>query len=727
MHCVLIFPPPYTCDLEFLMSVFNQSRSRVIRLIFLVAFLVIIIQLLNLQVFTGKYGAMADDNAILKKTVYPPRGIVFDKHRKPIVTNTTAFDLMFTPAQAKGIDTFFFCKLMDIDTAEFRKRVVTAIIKNGSQKPSSFEPSLSAAKYARIQENLWKFNGFYIQDRPIRSYPFQAGANIFGYISEVDSNFLKSHSEEGYQMGDYAGKTGIESKYEKALMGERGVQYLIRDKLSRIQGSYQGGSLDNEAVAGSNLHTSLDITLQEFGEKLMQNKVGSIVAIDPKTGGVIAMISSPTYDPGLLTGTERRKHFNELYTDPKLPLLNRAVNASYAPGSTFKTLQALVGLAEGVITTQTNFSCGGRFLGCGMGKPMGCLDPGTYHLSTGITHSCNTYFANVMQRVINNPKYPSQDSSLANWNRYMSAFGLGHKLGVDVPTEQKGMIPTPSFFNKRYGEGKWNFCTYRSVSIGQGEVTATPIQVANEMAYIANKGWYIIPHVVDSIEGGDKFDLLKAYQERVTPINLADSIFEAVHDGMQGVMESGTGRGSKVPGIVVCGKTGTVENYAYINKQLVKQPNHSFFAAFAPRQNPKIAIMCVVENSGRYGGTYAAPIVSLMIEKYINDTISKAREMLADRISKTNLIPPLMLKKIQEKDSIQRAKEGLMSLKTVKDTLQTEENPTDAELKDAKAKQPTKPAKDSQDKKQETPPILKNDTVINDNRKKDTARRNPNS
>ncbi len=705
------------------MSVFNQSRSRVIRLIFFAAFLLIIIQLLNLQIFSGKYGNLAKDNAILKKIIYPPRGIVFDRSKKAIVNNTTAFDLMFTPSQAKGIDTAFFCRLMEIDTAEFKKRIITAIIKNGSQKPSPFEVSLTSSKYARVQENLWKFNGFYIQDRPIRSYPIKAGANIFGYLGEVDTNYLKKHAEEGYLSGDYAGMTGIESSYEKALMGERGVQYLLKDNLSRIQGSYQNGELDNQAIAGSNLYTSLDISLQEFGEKLMTNKVGSIVAIDPKTGGIIAMVSSPTYDPGLLTGTERRKHFSNLYTDPKLPLLNRAVNASYAPGSTFKTLQALVGLAEGVINTQTNFSCGGRFLGCGMGKPMGCLDPGTYHLSTGITHSCNTYFANVMQRVINNPKYPNIDSSLRSWNRYMSAFGLGHKLGVDIPTEQKGMIPTPEYFNnpKVYGPGKWNFCSFRSVSIGQGEVTTTPIQVANEMAYIANKGWYYIPHLVDSIEGGDKHELLKKYKTKIVPINLADSIFEAVHEGMQGVMESGTARASKVPGIAVCGKTGTVENYY----RGVKQPNHSFFSAFAPRENPKIAIMCVVENSGRYGGTYAAPIVSLMIEKYINDTISSKRKPIAKRMEEINLIPPLMMKKIREKDSIQRAKDGIVDIKAIKDTLQSEDNPSETELKDSKAKKDNKPVKDTQDKKPITPVMLKPDSLLEDlNRKKDTARRN---
>ncbi len=665
------------------MSVFNQSRSRIIRLIFLFTFLIIIGQLFYLQVISGKFKQLADDNAILKQTIYPPRGLVLDRNKLTILNNTLTFDLMVTPSLAKGIDTAFFCRLMEIDMEEYRKRIVNAILKNKSFRPSVFEASLPPQKYARIQENIWRFqNGFYIQERPIRSYPFDAAANIVGYIGEVDSNYLRKHAEEGYQSGDYAGMTGLEASYEKVLMGERGMQVFLKDNFNRIQGSYENGAMDMPAVAGKNLYTTLDIDLQKFGEKLMTNKVGSIVAIDPKTGGIIAMVSSPTYNPSYLSGTERRKHFSTLYTDPRLPLLNRAVNASYAPGSTFKTLQALVGLGEGVITTKTTFGCSGAFYGCGSSKPMGCLDPGTYYLKTGITHSCNTYFANVMQRVINNPKYPDVDSSLRAWNKYMYAFGMGHKLGVDVPTEQKGNIPTPEYFNnpKRFGPGKWGFCSFRSVSIGQGEVTATPLQVANEMAYIANKGFYYIPHLVDSIDGGDKFGLLDKFKEKVIPINLADSIFEAVHDGMQGVVESGTGRGARVPGIIICGKTGTVEN----SYRGVKQPNHSFFCAFAPRDNPKIAIMCVVENSGRFGGTYAAPIVSLMIEKYINDTIDNKRKYLAERMEKLSLIPPLMLQKMRSKDSLQKVKEVEKTLrnelKNIKDTLQSEDNPTEAEV-----------------------------------------------
>ncbi len=686
------------------MPVFNQSRSRIIRVIFLVAFFVIIAQLFYLQVVSGKYGRLADENAIFRKTIYPPRGLILDRKNRAILNNTLTYDLMVTPAQAKAIDTSFFCQLLEIDTAEYRKRIVAAIIKNSSQKPSVFEASLSPQKYARLQQNLWRFQqGFYIQERPIRSYPFDAGANIFGYLGEVDTNYLKKHAEDGYVSGDYAGMTGMEASYEKALMGERGVQVLLRDKFGRIQGPYENGSMDRQAMAGSNLYTSLDIELQQYGEKLMTNKVGSIVAINPKTGSIIAMVSSPTYNPGLLTGAQRRKHFSELYPDPRKPLLNRAVNASYSPGSTFKTLQALVGLHDGVITTSTTFSCSGAFYGCGSGKPMHCLDPGTYFLRTAITHSCNTYFANVMQRVINNPKFPDIDSSLNSWHAYMAAFGLGHKLGVDVPTERSGFIPTPEYFNnpKRYGKGHWNFCTFRSMSIGQGEVLATPLQVANEMAYIANKGWYYIPHVVDSIEGGDKFGLLEKYKTKIIPIDIPDSIFEAVHDGMQGVMDGGTGRGSKVEGITICGKTGTVENYAVIKGQLVKQPNHSFFCAFAPRENPTIAIMCVVENSGRYGGTYAAPIVSLLIEKYINDTISSKRKPVEERITNTDLIPPLMKQEMIKMDSLKRSKEDNRlknELNVIRDTLQSIDNPAENEIRIEKNKGTT-PPKDTQDKR----------------------------
>ncbi len=653
------------------MPVFNQSRSRIIRLIFLATFVVIIAQLFYLQVISGKYRRLADENAIQKNIIYPSRGIIFDRKNRAILNNTLTYDLMVTPSLVKNLDTAFLCKLMDIDTAEFRKRILNAILRNRAFRPSVFEASLTQQKFARMQENLWRFsNGFFIQERPIRKYPYDAAANILGYLAEVDTNFLKKHKDEGYQPGDYAGMTGLERTYEKALMGQRGIQFMIRDNFNRIQGPYENGAFDTAAVAGDNLHLSIDIELQEEGEKLMTNKVGAIVAIDPRTGGILAMVSSPTYDPNLMTGAERRKHFSQLYDDPRLPLLNRAVSTYYPPGSTFKTLQALLALHEGVITTQTTFSCSGAFYGCG--KPMGCLDPGVFNLVSGITHSCNTYFANVMQRVINNPRYPNVDSSLSSWARYMNAFGLGHRLGVDIPSEKNGFIPTPATYNNMYGKNHWNFCTFRSVSIGQGEVLTTPLQMANEMAYLANKGWFITPHLVDSIEGGDKFGLLKKYIQKNTALDIPDSIFEAVHDGMQGVMETGTGRGAKVPGIIVCGKTGTAENYY----KGIQQKDHSFFAAFAPRENPRIAIMVMCENAG-FGATWAAPIASLMIEKYLKDTIAADRKPLENQMIKANLIPARMLKEMRKKDSMQQMKRDSIEMirRSIRDTLQTEDQP----------------------------------------------------
>ena len=699
------------------MSVFNQSRKNVIRLIFVAMFLIIIVRLFSLQVLSSKYKIMADDQGIFRKVVYPDRGLVFDRHKKAILQNTTIYDLMITPNKLKGVDTAGICNILNLTKEQFNKKVVDVIIKNGRTRPSIFEPLLTEDKMAMLNESLYKFApGFYLQERSVRSYPFDAAANVLGYTAEVDTNFLKKYPDDGYVAGDYAGMTGIERTYEKVLMGERGIEYWKRDNKNRLTEKMENGKYDTIAVAGQNLHTSIDIELQQLGEKLMQNKLGSIVAIDPKTGGILAMVSAPTYKPQYLTGNERRKHFSELFLNPALPLLNRTVSATYSPGSTFKTLQALVGLHEGVIDTRFSVSCSGAFYGCGTGRPMKCLDYGTFDMLHAITLSDNTYFATVMQKVINNPKYPNIDSSLAVWNNYMYAFGLGKKLGVDVPSEKTGMIPTPKYFNKAYGQGKWNYCSFRSVSIGQGEVTTTPIQVANEMAYIANKGWFITPHVVDSIEGGDKFGILEQYRKRHNAIDIPDSIFEVVHEGMQAVIDKGTGAGARVPGIAVCGKTGTVENYF----RGVKQPNHSFFCAFAPRDNPKIAIMCVVENSGRFGGTYAAPIIGLMIEKYLKDSIvDKGRLANLERLANLNLIPARINAELRTQDSVRHSKDSayLISkgyIKIIKDTIGLDDD-------EMKKDEYEKLKKDKDNNKQGDKPVIINTEAILPSEKKKPA------
>ncbi len=642
---------------------------------FLFMGLIIILRLFILQVVDKKYSIMANEQGRFRMVVYPNRGILFDRKGKAVLRNTVIYDLMVTPGKLykMHLDTTDLCRILNIDTAEFRKRIITAIIRNRSYRPSVFETSLSEEKIARINESLYKFvPAFYLQERPVRDYTYDAAGNVLGYLSEVDSNFLKRHEGDGYQTGDYAGKTGLERSYEKVLMGRRGIEYWKRDNKNRLTSRLENGKYDTAPVPGQNLHMALDIDLQVLGEHLMENKVGSIVAIDPKTGGVLAMVSSPTYKPNLLTGADRRKHFSQLYLDPRLPMYNRAISAAYSPGSTFKTLQALVGLEEGVITPSTRFLCTGAFYGCG--RPMGCLDPGNFNLKEAITVSCNTYFANVMQRCINNPKFGSSDSALRVWDKYMYAFGLGNRLGIDMPFERSGIIPTPKTYNRMYGEGHWNFCTFRSVSIGQGEVNVTPLQVANEMAYLANRGWYVTPHMIDSIDGGDEYGMLDSFKLRHHPLNISDSIFEAVADGMQGVMERGTGAAAKVPGIVVCGKTGTVENYY----KGIKQKDHAFFAAFAPRNNPRIAIAVICENAG-FGSNSSAPIASLMIEKYLKDSITEPdRKAMIDKISNLNLIPARMIEAMRKRDSIANAKsqKALLAkgyIKSIKDTTGMED------------------------------------------------------
>ncbi len=639
------------------MSVFNQSRSGIIQIAFGFVFLVIIGQLVNLQVFSAKYKLAAENNAIYRKIIYPDRGIIYDRNNKSILENTIMYDLVVTPVEAKGVDTLTLCKLLNIDSIEYKRRIKEIGFRNGIVRPSVFEPLLSPEMYAGLNENMFKFPGFILSERSARSYPFSTAANVLGYIAEVDTSFLRKHKDEGYENGDYAGMTGLERYYEKVLMGKRGVKRFIRDNKSRIQGPFENGRYDTVAVAGKNLHLSLDVNLQKLGEKLMTNKVGSIVAIDPKTGGILCMVSAPTYDPNYLTGNQRRRHYGELALDPRLPLINRTVSSKYSPGSTFKTIVGVVGLTEGVITANTRIGCSGAFYGCGNGKPK-CLDPGYFNFKEGIAHSCNTFFATVFKRTLDQQKFGNADSALIKFNEYAYSFGLGKRLGVDVPSEKNGNLPISSYYRKIFGRN-WNSCNIISNSIGQGEVQTTIVQLANVMATIANKGYYYTPHLVDSIEGGDVYGLLDTFKIKHTTKDIPDSIFEEVQNGMQAVMEFGTGAEAKVPGIVVCGKTGTVQNSAKVDGVMTKQKDHAFFGAFAPRNNPKIAIAIICENAG-FGSQSSAPIASLMIEQYIKDSIEgPVRNAKVEELAKKNLIPPMMRIAMARMDSIKQAKLNL--------------------------------------------------------------------
>jgi penicillin-binding protein 2 len=645
------------------MSVFNQNRSRVVQTIFAATFILIILQLINIQLISSKYKHEAESNAYLRKVIYPNRGIVYDRKKNSLLENVIMYDLVVTPSLTKGMDTIEFCALMEIDTLVYKKRIEKIRIKNGTGvKPGVFESLLSPEKYARLSENMYRFPGFVLTERSVRSYPYNAAGNILGYIAEVDTTFLKKHKDEGYEMGDYAGKSGLELSYEKILMGQRGVKRLIKDKLSRDMGSYENGAFDTMPIAGKSLYSSIDIELQKLGEKLMNNKVGSIVAINPKTGGILCMISAPTYNPNYLTGSERRKHFGEMQIDPRLPLMNRAVQSTYSPGSTFKTLVGIVGLTEGVINDKYSLGCGGAFYGCGNGKPK-CLDKGTFDIRRAIAVSDNTFFATVYKKILDQNKFETTDSALEHFNKYANSFGLGIRLDVDLPSVRKGNIPSSAFYRKMHGN-KWNSCNIISNSIGQGEVLTSITQLANVMATIANKGFYYTPHLIDSIESGDENNILDTYKIKHKTLDVPDSVYQIVHDGMQGVMDYGTGTAVKVKGITICGKTGTVENY----DKGEKQKDHSFFGAFAPRENPKIAIAVMCENAG-FGSQTAAPIASLLIEKFLNDTIAVGeREKLQEKMENKKCIPKLMQEAIDKMEAAKKAKQdsinGLIEIKS---------------------------------------------------------------
>jgi penicillin-binding protein 2 len=639
------------------MSVFNQSRGKIIQFIFAIVVLVILIQLANLQIFSTKYKLAAESNAVYRKIIYPDRGIIFDRNRKPILENMIIYDLMVVPADARGNDTAGLCALLQIDTTEYKKRMRDLIFKTGMVRPGIFEPMLSPEMFARLNENLYKFSGFSLSERSVRNYPYHAAGHLLGYIDEVDTTFLRVHKDEGYLMGDYAGRTGLERTYEKVLMGRRGVKNYIRDNKSRLQGEYEKGMYDTAAVAGKNMFSSLDVELQKMAEELMTNKVGSVVAIDPQTGGILCMVSAPTFDPNYLTGNQRRKHFAELLNDPRKPFNNRAIQNNYSPGSTFKTIVGIIGLSEGVIDEKFTVSCPGFFTGCGTGKPK-CLDKGTFAFKEAVAHSDNSYFSTVYKRLLDQPRYKRTDSALNVFNEYARSFGLGTRLGIDLPSERAGLLPTSDYYKKIYGT-RFFPCNIISNAIGQGEVNTTMLQMANVMAIIANKGWFYTPHLIDSIEGGDTDGLLQSFKvKRWADKRIPAQVFEAEQNALQAVMEIGTAAASAVPGVVVCGKTGTVENYANVNGRVEKQQDHSFFSAFAPKDNPKIAIAVICENAGQ-GAWAAAPIASLLIEKYLKDSITgKARKDKYDMMVNKNLIPKLMRQEMIKNDSLRKKREG---------------------------------------------------------------------
>lgn len=640
------------------MAVYNQSRSNTIRLIVIITFVVIALQLFYLQIVDRRYEQLAMDNAVYPKVIYPERGIIYDRKGKAILNNTIIFDLMVTPAEAKGIDTLDFCRLMNIDTSEFRKRMVDAILKNTSVRPSVFKAMLTKELQARFEENSWRFPGFNLVERPLRTYPYHAAAHILGYIREADKRDIE-RSNNFYRQGDYIGKTGLEAYYESVLMGQRGVQYMIKDNKNRLVGTYEGGEYDTAAVAGRSLRTHIDIELQQLAEALMNNKVGGLVAIDPKTGGILSMVSGPNYDPNDLSGPDGSKNFSRMQLDVSGPMLNRAIAGRYEPGSTYKPLGALIALNEKVVSASYGYPCGGRYTLCGHGKPE-CTHAGGGHAANvrlAIANSCNAYFAHIYRLTVDNPRYKNVYDGYLHWKEYMNAFGLGVRLGVDLPNENTGGIPDTVVYN-RENAGRWTSCTNLTLGIGQDKMQTTPLQMANAMCVIANKGYYYTPHFVKGIEGeGDDDEaLLNRFQQKHDVLtNIPDIVFNEVIEGMSDVVKVGTARGAQIEGVEVCAKTGTAENYTILDRRRIKLPDNSMFVCFAPKENPKIAIAVFVQNAG-FGATWAAPIARMMMEKYLLDTLTAKSKIDSARIASTNLMPSYFKRLQYKEDSIRAFK-----------------------------------------------------------------------
>jgi penicillin-binding protein 2 len=591
----------------------NEGRKEIIQIVFALVGLIFLVKLFFIQVLDDSYNNLAQFNAILKVPQYPVRGTIYDRNKKLIVYNNPEFDLMITLREVKKLDTLRFCEVFDVTREQLDEmfRALRAEIRKGKAselQPSAFIKQLSNLDLARIQDHIDEFPGFYIEARTTRAYASKAGANALGYVSEISREQLARDKSKFYRQRDYIGQSGIEAYYEEYLRGKRGVKYLLRNKDGVIKGKYEDGKYDTLSYPGQDLITTIDLDLQEYGEFLMNGKAGSIIALEPATGEVLAMVSGPSYDPLMLTGRNYSKNYMLISNDTNKPLFNRPLMAQYRPGSIFKIAQAMVALQEGVINPDTRIRCDRSIIGC--------HGPHTNEdLRGAITNSCNPYFHGVLRRMLNKGKSndPFDDTriGLEEWNHHITSFGFGGPLGIDLPSEKGGLMPSPAYYDKAYRGRPWKFSNIYSIAIGEGENLVVPLQMANFAAIVANRGFYYTPHLVKSI-GDSGLPLPQFREKHVTTID--PQYFEVAADAMEEVVRSGTGQyRASLKDIVVCGKTGTVQN---MRKGQAFVPDHSVFIAFAPKENPKIAVAVYVEYGGQ-GARAAASIASLMIEKYL--------------------------------------------------------------------------------------------------------------
>lgn len=606
-----------------------EKRKYVLGAVAVLIILVFLLRLFSLQLLSDDFKANADSNAFLKRIQFPARGSISDRNGRLLVYNQPSYDIMVVMIEQQGVDTLEFCRNLGITPEWYKRRM--AEIKDRSRNPGYssytqqlFMSQLSIEEFSRFQEKMFRFPGFYVQKRSIRQYQYPYAAHILGDVGEVGPEEIKEDAY--YRSGDYIGKLGVERSYEKQLRGEKGSEILLRDAYGRIKGRYQDGKFDRAPIPGKNLRLSIDLELQALGERLMNGKLGSIVAIEPSTGEVLCMVSSPTYDPRLMVGRQRGQNNRLLSRDPHKPLLNRAIMGQYPPGSTFKISQALTFMQEGIITPSTAYPCSGGFhfgrlkVGChGHGSPL--------PLVPAIATSCNGYFCWGLYNMFNNrKKYDSVQDAMTVWKDYMVSMGFGYRLGIDLHGEKRGMIPNADYYDKAYRKS-WNGLTVISISIGQGEVNLTPLQIANLGATIANRGYYIVPHVVKEVQG-EELDSL--YTSR--HYTMVDSKhYDAAVEGMRQAVLGGTCRGANNPWFETCGKTGTAQN--------PHGQDHSVFMGFAPKNDPKIAICVYVEN-GSWGATYGVPIGALMMEQYINGHLSPESEAKAELFYNKHLYTP---------------------------------------------------------------------------------------
>ncbi len=592
-----------------------EQRRLVIGGVAIFIIVIYIIRLFTLQLLSDDYKKNADSNAFLKKIEFPSRGAIRDRNGKLLVYNQPSYDIMIVVNELQGrLDTLDFCQSIGITREAFEKRMEAIKDRSKNVGYSSytqqlFMSQLSDKEYSVFQEKMFRFPGVYVQKRTIRQYEYTYAAHVLGDIAEVSPADIEN--DDYYQPGDYIGKLGVERYYEKQLRGEKGVEILLRDAHGRIQGRYQNGALDRKPVAGKDLTLSIDVDLQALGERLMEGKIGSIVAIEPSTGEVLCMVSSPSYDPNMMVGRQRGKNHRALSLDVWKPLLNRSIMGQYPPGSTFKTTQALTFLNEGIITPSTAYPCSHGFVYKGL--RVGCHGHASpLSLVPAISTSCNGYFCwGLYYMMSNRKKYPHVQDAMDTWRDYMVSMGFGYKLGIDLPGEKRGLIPNAQFYDKAYKES-WNGLTIISIAIGQGEVNATPLQIANLAATIANRGYYYVPHVVRKVQG----EPLDTVFTRKHMSKASREAYETIVEGMRSAVERGTCRSANRSDYEVCGKTGTAQNRGH---------DHSVFMGFAPMNNPKIAVAVYVENGG-WGADYGVPMGALIMEQYINGKLSPGSE-----------------------------------------------------------------------------------------------------